>query len=408
MADNDHLWIIAQYATHRERGPTTRHFKLAQELHRLGYKVTIFAASGHHLHSMRPDKTALENGETIDGVQFQWIKVPNTAQGQIFARVLAWIIFSVKVYFTNRKKPSPAAILHSSPSLLPFIAARFLAHRHNVRLIFEFRDIWPMSFWMVGGHSKLHPFVMLHGWIERWALRVSDHCIATMPLGWRRLQECGVSQEKFSWIANGYDPASFDDPKPVPEKLQHLFSDDRLNLMYLGTMGQANALDLIIDAATILRNKPVRFILVGDGSHQLRLEKRCKELGLANVVFHATVPKTDVPALLKASDAQLISWPNLPLYGYGTSANKMPEYLASARPIIQAYSGAADVVVASGAGFSVAAGDSKAFSEAIMSLAALSEAERYQMGRKGKAYALDHYSFAQLAEKLISVVFNKP
>ena len=84
--------------------------------------------------------------------------------------------------------------------------------------------------------------------------------------------------------------------------------------MYLGAHGQANALDVLLDAARIVKERgydDIRFVLIGDGPEKPRLIKMSKELGLENVEFRNPVPKSNVPDVLREADAFLLTWKTL-------------------------------------------------------------------------------------------------
>ena len=81
-------------------------------------------------------------------------------------------------------------------------------------------------------------------------------------------------------------------------------------------------------------------------------------------------------SLLVRFDACLLSWTNRRFTASGTSASKMFDYLYSARPVINAYSGAEDFVSAYDAGLQVPAGDPDCFADAVRKLYDMSPDER--------------------------------
>ncbi|WP_233420859.1 glycosyltransferase family protein [Xenorhabdus nematophila] len=54
---------------------------------------------------------------------------------------------------------------------------------------------------------------------------------------------------------------------------------------YAGSHGIPNALNYLVDAANLLREKPFHFILVGSGLEKNNLIKYSKELNLENITF---------------------------------------------------------------------------------------------------------------------------
>ena len=69
----------------------------------------------------------------------------------------------------------PDAILYSSPALVGFLGVKYLSNEYpDARLVFEVRDIWPLTLVELGGYSPKHPFIRLLQWIEDKAYRDSD------------------------------------------------------------------------------------------------------------------------------------------------------------------------------------------------------------------------------------------
>lgn len=400
-----HLWIVNQYATIPSNGATCRHFMLARELVASGIAVTLFAGSGHHLHHVVPTHTGVFNSKIIDGVRVVWIKTPVAAQGDRPRRFLAWILFSLRLCFMARYIDTPTTILHSSPSLLPFLASRFLSRRYQAHLLFEFRDVWPMTLSLLGGKSRFHPLIILHGWIERFAVRSADRVLATMEFGWKRVVELAQPKEKFVWIPNGYnEPSGAASTFILPDTICRAFDRPERKLVYLGSIGMANALDLLIDAASLMSDEPVHFYIVGKGAKKDHLRKRVQVLGLENVTFLEPVSKTLAPQIMVLADALLISWHDSPLYAYGISPNKLPEYFSSGRPIVQAFSGAGDLVERARAGFTVPAGDATAFAQALSHICTMDEDGLRALGANGRRFARENLDWVVIAASLRELV----
>ncbi len=401
---SNRLWIVNQYATQPERGGQCRHHMIAQELVKAGLDVTIFAASGHHLHQKPPGTIEVKHGECVDKVNYVWIATPSARQSQLVRRVISWFIFSVRLVFNAWRLPGPGTILHSSPSLLPFVASWLLAKRHKSKVLFEFRDIWPESLWKIAGQNRFHPLILFQSGIERFALRTSDHCLSTLPLGSKRLEECGRPARDFTWLPNGQSDKNASSAIDLPAALKSTFESDAFILVYTGSMGRANSLDQVVDCAALVANLPVRFVLFGDGNQRAALEEKAAFLRLNNIRFHERVSKDVVKAIHANADALFIVWQDIDLYRYGTSPNKIPEYFAAGRPVIQAYSGAADAVAQAQAGITVDAENPQALAGAVRKFLSLSTKQRSRMGANGRRYAADHYAFSAIAEKLRSVI----
>jgi glycosyltransferase involved in cell wall biosynthesis len=85
-----------------------------------------------------------------------------------------------------------------------------------------------------------------------------------------------------------------------------------------------------------------------------------------------------------------------------TVPNKVQAYMAAGRPIIACLPGeGARLVIEAGAGVRVPAEDGAALAEAVLRLYRMSEAEREEMGLRGRAYFLEHFDHEKLVDQLI-------
>ena len=171
---------------------------------------------------------------------------------------------------------------------------------------------------------------------------------------------------------------------------------------FVGTLGMANSLEALIDAAGLLTGTDIRIVIVGQGPDEDRL--RARAAGAANVVFAGAVAKSDVPATLRLFDACYVGFHQSPLYRFGIAPNKVYDYMAAGRPIILAAQAANDVVRDAECGVTVAPDDPAALAEAIRALHALPSAERARLGANGRAYAEREHGYGGLAKRYLAVL----
>jgi len=173
--------------------------------------------------------------------------------------------------------------------------------------------------------------------------------------------------------------------------------------MYLGAHGQANALDVLIKGAKIVQNqgyRDIHFVLIGDGPEKPRLVALANELGLENIEFRESVPKSSVSKVLCEADA-LVAVVHPRFFTSGGSLNKLPDYMASGRPVIFTASAANNPVEEARCGLTVPPQDPEALADAVLKLSQMPKEEREAMGRRGREYVEKYHAIPVLAEKLI-------
>lgn len=385
-----------------------RHYYLAKELAKLGHSVYLIASSSNHL--LREQQHFKERYKLakVAGFSFVWVRMPFYKEAHSKQRALNWFIFPWRLIKLSELIPdSPDAIICSSPSPMAFLGAHCLAKKHRATLVFEVRDIWPLTLTEIGGYSVKHPFIKLMQWVEDWAYRCSDKVVSNLKNAVEHMVSRGMASSKFSWVPNGFSLDEANAHIPLDESIVDKLPKDKFLIGYTGTMGVANALYSLLDAAEILKSvEEIAFVLVGNGKEKANLQDAVADKDLKNVVFLDAVPKVSIYSMLSCFDACFIGWLNDDLYRFGIGANKIPEYFYSGKPILHAYSGMADPVSEANAGLTVPAEDANSLSEAILNLYKMPADARVTMGLNGRNAALAHYEYGLLAKRYESILFG--
>ncbi|NPV70690.1 MAG: glycosyltransferase family 4 protein [Firmicutes bacterium] len=391
--------IINHYAIPPTEPGGTRHHSLAKELVSRGHEVAIVAASFHHMTRRR--RPEADNScwffESIDGARFVWLRVP-AYQGNSVARVWNMIVFALRTLglLRSHDMECPDVVIGSSPHLFAAWAGERLAQCYGVPFVLEVRDLWPETLVRIGKMPRWHPLVLLMSMLERWLYRRASRIITLLPGASKYIASKGVPSEHIVHIPNGTDFSLAAKPAMPP-------AESRATFIYVGAHGVANALDTVLEAACILRDKgydSLRFRFVGDGPEKSRLRDKASRIGFQNVVFDDPVPKGQVYSEIAKADAGLLVMRDSPLYDWGMSTNKIFDYMASARPVIFSGNTPYDIVRSAGCGFSVPAEDAAGLAEAIEAFLQLPKAERIEMGLRGRRYVEENHNFSILASKL--------
>jgi colanic acid biosynthesis glycosyl transferase WcaI len=121
------------------------------------------------------------------------------------------------------------------------------------------------------------------------------------------LRQKGVRQGRCVLFPNWVDPRVIFPLREERERLRHEFGFPAENtiLLYSGNMGNKQGLEVLIEAAKLVRSRPeILFVLCGDGAQRQYLEQRAR--GLENVQFLAVQPLDRLNALLNTADIHLL------------------------------------------------------------------------------------------------------
>jgi glycosyltransferase involved in cell wall biosynthesis len=406
MSPNDRgrtVWFVNQYAGSPRHGMEYRHYYLARALADRGHDPVVISGSRSHLLRAPPKVSRAFTLEAVDGLTYCWVAVPRYTRAISVGRVVNMAAFAVALERAPTSRlPRPDAILVSSPSPFPILVAARWARRFGARLVFEVRDIWPLTLQELGGLSPRHPLVALMQRLEDYAYRVSDSVVSVLPAADRHMIEHGMDPAKFHYLPNGVDldgaPAVDDAPHAAREAIR----PGAFTVGFVGTLGRANAVETLIDAARLLDPDAFRVVVIGQGPERERLMARAR--AVPNIVFVGPVPKERIASAIRLFDACYVGYRRSSLYRFGVSPNKLYDYMAAGRPVLFAAHAANEPVRDADCGQTVVPEDPAALAEAIRSLAALTQAERARLGANARAYVERHHSYRRLAGELAAIL----
>ncbi|MFM8490409.1 MAG: glycosyltransferase family 4 protein, partial [Candidatus Methylopumilus sp.] len=266
MSDNSSgktIWFVSQYAGGPGIGMQYRHYQLAKELLTQGHKAIIISGSFSHLYLNPPNIERNGDCQYIDGVKYVWVKNPKYVKSISLGRfwnmlVFAWNLMRLDV----NTLPIPDAVIVSSPSMMPITSALRWRRRLGCKLCFEVRDIWPLTLQELGKLSYYHPLIIFMRYFERLAYKKSDIIISLLPNALNHYVSNGMHPSKFRYLPNGVESAKIhcDSDFYWPEAI----GENAFVVGYGGSIGKANAIRYLIDAARILKAEMhIHFVIIG-------------------------------------------------------------------------------------------------------------------------------------------------
>lgn len=402
------ILYLFHYAGSPEYGMSFRPYYMSREWVKQGHNVTIIASSFSHLRQKNPIVTEDFQEETIDGVKYVWLK--GNDYGGSIARIKNIASFVWKLQ-RNAKKIAktfkPDLVIASSTYPLDNVPANKIARIAGAKHCYEAHDIWPLSPMVIGGYSKWHPFIMVMQWAENFACKKSDKVISLLWNSEEHYRECGLKPGKFACIPNGYAADEWDPQAaslPLPEEHEHLFESlkDKVVVGFAGGFAASGALNNLIEAANLMKGrKDLAFVIVGKGPEKESLESLVRKYDLDNFHILPAVPKKLVPAVNAHFDIAYIGGVHSVLHKYGTSANKLTDYMLAGKPIVQAIDEPGSVVERVGCGIQVEAENPELVAKAIEDILSRRLEDRQQMGVRGREYTINNLEWGILAESFI-------
>jgi len=405
--------FIAHYAGSPKHGMVYGHYHLARQWVESGHTVTIVAASHSHTRFNQPKIEERITEEFIDGIRYLWLRTRSYKPSGNIARAANIFSFVLQCWFRSLPIANAEMVICSSHYPFAIHPARKLARRFGARLVFEVRDLWPLTLVELGGASSKHPFIRLMQYSENYAYRIADRVVSVLPFAKNYMVEHGMNKDKFLFIPNGIDVAEDNKEEVLPieyyKMLEELKAAGKFLIGYAGKVGLSNVLHPFIEGVAKSADANVHAVIIGDGALLPELRMLTEDLKVdERVTFLDPVSRAQIRHFLSFMDAGYVGYQKQPLYRFGISPTKVNDYMLAALPIIYAVEAPGDVVAESGAGISCRAEDSDAISDAIMSLRKLSQDELRAMGLRGREWLIANRDYKILASRFLEHAMDPP
>ena len=345
--------------------------------------------------------------ESLDGIQVirVWTFIASNSGGA--RRILNFVSYMLSAVFAFLffcKRPS--LVIATSPQFFCGWAGTIASILKWCPFVLEIRDIWPESIVVVGAMKRGLGIRFLEI-LEKWMYLSATHIVAVGNGYKQAILKRIPRAENISIITNGVDLESFSPRPPDNEFLQNWGLENKLVCSYVGTIGLAHGLNVVIDAAKILKQRgrnDIVFCLVGDGANRKALAEETDANRLSEfIVFTGRLPKDQMPNVLASSGALLIHLKKCDLFTT-VIPSKIFEAMAMGRPIIMGVDGEArDIVQASNSGIDLVPGDADGLVSAVCQLAD-DPALAQRLAEAGRPFVSANYTRDVLAQRFYSIL----
>lgn len=176
------------------------------------------------------------------------------------------------------------------------------------------------------------------------------------------------------------------------------------NLLFYGSFLPLHGIEVILDAASLLCEEPIRFTLIGGGRRdEQRLREKINRLGLDNVRYLRWVDFADLPGLIAKCDLGLGGpFANTAQAGRVVTG-KTFQFLAMAKPVIVGRTDESAGFVDKGNVLMVSRGDARALADAVM-WAFHHREELVTIGVRGRQLYNEQFSLAVVEKRLREIL----
>jgi glycosyltransferase involved in cell wall biosynthesis len=326
----------------------------------------------------------------------------------VVRRTINYLTYMVSALLAGWFRPRPDVIVATSPQFFCGWAGILLGWLRWRPVVLEIRDVWPASIEAVGAMSN-RPALRLLELLEKW-MYLAARQIVTVGEGYKthvlgRMN--GRHADRIRVITNGVDLSKFRPCGPSEDFLTRWGLRDKFVCSYVGTIGMAHGLDVVLRAAQILKQKgrsDIVFCLVGEGARKARLQTLAQHLGIEPWIrFTGMLPNSDMPSVIASSDVLLVHLRACELF-QTVIPSKIFETMAMERPIIMGVAGEAyEIVNRAHAGIPMKP-DSESDLVRIVELLADDRELARELSESGRRYVNEHYNRDRLAAQYLEIL----
>lgn len=376
--------------------PQARISALADELGRLGAAVTIHTCFPHYPdgtieppYRLRPYLRETEG--PVDVVRTAVYPTPNRG----FLRRLAnHTSFALSALAGAPWSGRADVVVVESPPLFLAGAAIAYARGKRARLVVNVADRWPASAVELGA--------LRNEWAIRAATALELGCYhaadaITVPTAGLHtaLSELPEARGKVHRLGPGVDAGllrAASAPRGEP-----------LRVLYAGTIGLAQGLATLVEAARIAGPATVHVEIAGDGAEAPAIRAQVERQRIDNVRILGRVPREQIPGLYARAHAAAVLLLDRPIFE-AALPTKILEAMAAGRAVVLSAQGeAARLVSEAGAGIIVPPEDPPALAAAFSELAS-DPGRRERLGAAGRRFAVPRFDYGRVAADWLSLL----
>ncbi len=407
MPGKKRILFFSHYFPPEGNAPASRVYEMCKRWVRSGHEVTVVTCVPNV-----PDGKAYEGytnrlsqTERMDGITVVRVWTFLAANRGTVLRTANYLSYALSATIRSLFVERPDVVIATSPQFFCGWAGVLTKRLRGVPFVLEIRDIWPESIVAVGAMQH-NPALRFLEWLEDRMYAEGTH-IVTVGEGYRKqLLQKSVPDDKVTVITNGVDREIFKPREPDEQLKASLGLQGKFVCSYVGTIGMACGLDVILRAAKLLKDSgrdDVAFLLVGDGAVRQELQDSATRQGLDNVVFTGRQYKSEIPRFLSISDCCLVHLRKTGLF-QTVFPSKLFDALATKRPVILGVEGyAARFIRESGGGICIEPENERELIDAVDRFRSDPELRR-TIGETGYAHVTEHYDRDRLSEDYLQVI----
>src|SRR5258706_4743455 len=262
--------------------PTFKGLAFAKALRQLGHDVEVLTGFPNY-----PDgkiypgyRLRLYQREIMEGIPVVRVAIYPSHDHSVLGRILNYCSFAIAAAVLGPFLVRDADVMYvyhpPATVALPAVSLRLF---RGIRFVYDVNDLWPDTLAATGMIQSMFLLSAIGLWC-RVTYKIAAKVIVLSRGFAKVLLERGVPAQRLVTIYNWCEETARFSGN-AREARRQLGFDDTFTVVFAGTMGKAQALDAVLEAADLLqrRSRNIRFVFVGAGIEVENLRKKALTLG---------------------------------------------------------------------------------------------------------------------------------
>ena len=363
---------------------------ICEELVKQGHRVTVLTGKPNYGYGYILPEYINVTSERINDVNVERVKLVPRRKSR-FSIIQNYLSFwcNAKNWVRQCKEEFDVVYSMSISPVTILAAGNLYKKRHNVPHIVHCVDLWPESVLVTNAvNKKSLVYKVLYKWSKSLYSKADEVLIGSPSF-----------EEYFKEVIEFCEENNLVEES---DAIPYAYDKDYFNILYCGNIGRIQLTEMIPEAMNQLKDKKVRFHIIGMGPNSDLLKSKIKEYGLEeSVIYHGPIPAAKAAGYFKSADALYVSL-NEEGYVGKTIPNKLQMCMTFAKPIIAMLGGDGKDALIQADGGLICEQSVKGLITGIKAMMALSPEERKRLGNNNLTYYNSNYSL-----KIVSEIISK-
>ena len=281
--------------------------ELSEALTRKGVNITVFCAPP--VYEIENWNEGIPKTLKYKEIDIKRARTLGKHKAGVLNRLLFALTYMIQTFFYawKERKFFDGILVGTNPPFLGIVTL-IMKKIFGVEYVVIVYDVYPEYANNLGILKKDSLISKIWFWTTKSILRNAK---ANITIG-RDMQKLIDSKTNDFDVSNVIIPNWSDENviKPQENKLNsfrdELGINNELMILYSGTMNKSHNLEPLLDVAELLKDEPIYFVFVGEGSNKDNLIKLSKDKELTKILFLPFQPKSKLPDVLGSCDISVV------------------------------------------------------------------------------------------------------